>query len=425
METLAHLWIVGAIALALIAYALAGWLRRGYVMDLRYALATVPWLALVCLDYAVGQGWMPGQERMATRVVYQMLILGVSWFLVSALDDWPHHTTALRLGLAQWMLGMALAVAPLANGWHAAWFGLNALCSTLLVLMLAQATWMRAGAKGWMVLLMAISGLGVMLADMRAAGDGPLRVSVSHYFYVVGMFVLWLALTRRVEAQLDTQIPAQLERERLAQDLHDGVGSQLASIISSLDMGTPQQRATAASLQQCLAELKLLVDGAEADASALSHLASLRYRMQPLLETAGIELRWQVADEDVIDRVRGDAARQILRIAQEALANTVRHSGANEVTVTCCHVKARNSLLLEVVDNGVGMSPDLLTIGMETSPSGNTRLGKGLPGMERRARQLGGRLAIDAVHGRGTRVRLLVPMPRLLQDENLAHSRLA
>ncbi len=413
MDSLAHTWIVSAIAVALIAYALAGWLRRGFATDLRYALTIVPWLALVCVDYAVAHGWLPGYERLATRVAYQVLILGVSVFLLCAMDNWASRHHALQLALAQFAAGLGLALAPLPGGWHAAWFGLNALCSTLLVLMVAQTTWARSGARGWMVLLMAIFGLGVMLADMRAAGDGPLRVSVSHYFYVVCMFVLWLALTRRVGAQLDTQMPAERERERLAQDLHDGVGSQLASIISALDMGTPQQRATAASLQQCLVELKLLVDGADSDASALSHLASLRYRMQPLLEAAGITLHWRVADDEVIDSVRGDAARQILRIAQETLANAVRHSGASEVAVTCCHIKARRSLLLEIVDNGVGMSPDLLTIGVELSPGGNPRLGKGLPGMERRARRLGGRLVIDAVHGRGTRVRLLAPMARL------------
>ena len=110
--------------------------------------------------------------------------------------------------------------------------------------------------------------------------------------------------------------------------------------------------------------------------------------------------------------MQGDAARQILRIAQEALANALRHSGARQITLTCCHVKSRNSVLLEIEDDGVGLSPELRAAWAGTAPTGRAAPGKGMPGMHRRARGLGARLVIDAAHGRGTRIRLLVPMAR-------------
>ena len=160
-----------------------------------------------------------------------------------------------------------------------------------------------------------------------------------------------------------------------------------------------------------MAELKLLVDGMDADASLLSHLASLRYRMQPLLAVAGIDLEWQIADEPALESVQGDAALQFLRLAQEALANVVRHSGANRVVLTCCHVKAQQALMLEVADNGVGMPTGLRTVHPDTFSEGES-LGKGMRSMARRAARLGGLLVVEGVHGQGTRIRLLVPMAR-------------
>jgi signal transduction histidine kinase len=146
-----------------------------------------------------------------------------------------------------------------------------------------------------------------------------------------------------------------LDRQRLAQDLHDGVGSHLTSIISALDAGTPKERSTAALLQECLVELKLLVDGMDEDATVLSLLASLRYRIEPLLSAAHIRLHWAVADDEELERVTGDTARHVLHLTQEALANVLRHSGADQVSITCCISKAQQALLLEINDNGVGL----------------------------------------------------------------------
>ncbi|RYF79928.1 MAG: glycosyltransferase, partial [Comamonadaceae bacterium] len=89
----------------------------------------------------------------------------------------------------------------------------------------------------------------------------------------------------------------------------------------------------------------------EEDASLLSHMASLRYRMQPLLEQAGIELEWQVTNDERLRLVRGDAAKHVLRLTQEALANAVHHSGARTVTVLCRHWAEIDSLLLCIADD--------------------------------------------------------------------------
>ena len=141
----------------------------------------------------------------------------------------------------------------------------------------------------------------------------------------------------------------------------------------------------------------------------LSLMASLRYRMQPQLREAQLDLRWLIADEEVLDGVQGTPARQILRIAQEALANAVRHSNASVVKVICCYSRRDDALRMEIADNGVGFQSGQLAVGAGDQPS----LGKGLVGMHERARKLGGQLSIGGLRGTGVHVLLRVPMEGL------------
>ncbi|QTD47141.1 sensor histidine kinase [Ottowia testudinis] len=408
MQSMALMAVIAAVAIALSLHALhAGW-RHGDRTALAYAAALLCWVVLWGIQPAAEGGVSGSIGRTLTRVVYQASILSVTMFLLGAVHGWGGFRRALTL--LQAALGVALALVQGAAPQHA-WFWMNALLSASLLLWLAHTVWHHGSPLGWMALLVGVSGLGLMLTDLRLAGDGAITVSTSHYFYLVALFVLQQARTQSTDAPASAEQtpPVNPERQRLAQELHDGVGSHLASIISALDLDTPWQRATAASLNECMAELKLLVDGMDSQASLLSHLASLRYRMQPLLAAAGIELRWQIADEAVLESVRGDAALQFLRLAQEAMANVVRHSGASQVVLTCCQVEARQALMLEIADNGVGIPAGLRTVHPDRlGEDGNA--GKGLRGMARRAQRLGGLLLIDAAHGQGTCIRLLTPL---------------
>ena len=89
--------------------------------------------------------------------------------------------------------------------------------------------------------------------------------------------------------------------------------------------------------------------------------------------------------------------REVLRIAQEALHNALRHADARRVAV---RVRRRaRGLVLEVADDGVGFDP--------ADPEVRSRR-LGLTSMEERARRLGGRLEIRSAPGQGTTVRLEV-----------------
>ena len=84
----------------------------------------------------------------------------------------------------------------------------------------------------------------------------------------------------------------------------------------------------------------------------------------------------------------------LLRIAQEAMTNAVRHAGASRIGVRLAY--QAGSVILEVEDDGRGMS--------DPGPTGF-----GVEGMRERARQIGGQIDIRGQPGRGTRVVVIVP----------------
>lgn len=403
-------------ALLLSTAALSAGLRSRRRMDWMYFGATLPFVCLAGLELLALNGWLGGQKFvLATRVTYQLIILGVTAFLMAPFRG---GRLADRLLIrVQALVGLVLAAWQPFGG--LGWEALNIAGSTALVLMLAHGLWRHGATRGWTVLLVAIAALGVMLTDLPSASGGAIGTSWAQLLFMPILFVLWLTLSRRV---VGARRPvrhgglATLERQQLAQDLHDGVGSQLTTIISALDHGSPQERATAAALQEALIDFKLLVDGVDEDASVVSLMANLRYRTRPLLEAAGIDMDWHMADEALLEQVQGVPAREILRIAQESLANVVHHADASEVMVTLCHMKAQDALWLEIRDNGQGIAPEGAQAPEDmapTQPAGRPG-GKGLPGMRRRARHLGGQFDIRGVPGEGTRVTLQVPLASLV-----------
>src|SRR5690606_5978713 len=133
----------------------------------------------------------------------------------------------------------------------------------------------------------------------------------------------WVASDVAGQEEADRQVLQ--SRRRIAQDLHDGVGSQIVSIISSLDTRVPQQRDMASALEHCLLDVKILVDDIdETHEGVLEALGRLRYRVQHSLDRLCIVLHWEVETDGPLQRMNDDRSRQVLRVAQEALANAMR-----------------------------------------------------------------------------------------------------
>jgi signal transduction histidine kinase len=194
------------------------------------------------------------------------------------------------------------------------------------------------------------------------------------------------------------------ERNRLALDLHDAVSQKLFGLVLAAESaGTLLERDPRAAREQ-VAKLQSLAQ------EARDELRSLVFELRPPdLERDGLcgALRKHVEllrrlqpveiDLDLDAELDRDPSRdrEVLRIAQEAIHNSLRHAQAQHLAVRLHREDGR--VLLEVEDDGVGFDPSARALRA-------THLG--LTSMEERAERMGGRLEIHSVPGSGTRVRL-------------------
>jgi signal transduction histidine kinase len=195
------------------------------------------------------------------------------------------------------------------------------------------------------------------------------------------------------------------ERQRLMRDMHDGVGSALMSSLVAVQRGQMPAADVAQVLSECVDALKLTIDSLEPSGDdLLVLLATLRYRLEPRLQAAGLMLEWHVSDIPKLEWMNPTSALQILRILQEVLTNVLKHAQARAIhvatEVTGAHV------VVSVVDDGVGF--DLA----------HPRPGRGLDNLRRRAEEVGGQIEITSRPG-ATRVKLLLPITRARAPEFL------
>jgi signal transduction histidine kinase len=147
---------------------------------------------------------------------------------------------------------------------------------------------------------------------------------------------------------------------------------------------------TIASVQRLVVELRpgILDD--------LGLVAAIEWQCQDFERRSGMQCVCKASKEEIdLDRAHATAA---FRICQEAITNVARHAKATAVNVRLDQIEGR--LLLEIRDNGAGISPDKLSDSQSF----------GLMGMRERAGALGGQVHIVGESGLGTTVTLDLPM---------------
>ena len=171
------------------------------------------------------------------------------------------------------------------------------------------------------------------------------------------------------------------ERQRLMQDMHDGLGASLHSALRAIERGRVTETAVADILRGCIDDLHLTIDSMEpVDADLLLLLATLRYRLGPRLQTAGISLQWGVVDVPPLGWLDPRRALHVLRILQETLTNTFKHTEATAIHVSTG--QDADGVFVRIADNGPGFDPE------QALRSG----GKGLANQRRRADAIGARV---------------------------------
>lgn len=191
------------------------------------------------------------------------------------------------------------------------------------------------------------------------------------------------------------------ERQRIMQDMHDGLGSQLLSSLMLVERGALTNEQVAQILRESIDDMRLAIDALAAENSdLLSALGNMRYRMEPRLKAAGMELQWDArALPEEVD-IHPDAVLPVLRIVQEALTNAIKHSRARAVRVTLGVDRRGDSdwLTIRVTDNGRGLA------------AGATGHGRGMLNMRNRAGKIGAVLKVETVAGAGTMILLRLPL---------------
>lgn len=185
------------------------------------------------------------------------------------------------------------------------------------------------------------------------------------------------------------------ERMQLAHDLHDGLGGSLVRSMAMLEqapqpLGNDRLLSVLKSLRD---DLRQIIDagsgsGAQVPETPVAWLAPLRHRVNQVLESLQVQSRWHIAPQ----WQRAPSATQclaLLRILEEALANTIKHSAASCVQVECTQ-SADGVLQLTVQDNGRGF---------DVAAVQRTALSVGMRSMQDRAQRMGARWSVHSAPG--------------------------
>jgi len=210
-----------------------------------------------------------------------------------------------------------------------------------------------------------------------------------------------LELTHHRLREAETQRAISDERQRLMQDMHDGVGSSLISAIRLVEHGGLSDQKFSQILKTCLDDLKLTIDSMEPiEADLLLLLATLRFRLGPRLEGAGIALLWEVRELPALHWLDRSSALHILRIIQESFSNILHHTQAVRIRVGTA--LEADGVQVSIEDNGQGFDVEK-ALGAPT--------GRGLHNQRRRAEAIGGKATWYSSPG-GTRFTLWLPLER-------------
>ena len=208
------------------------------------------------------------------------------------------------------------------------------------------------------------------------------------------------------------------ERKKLSRELHDHVGQLLTALRMELGRIDRQRGAGDSGVRTGLAECRELVD------NLVRVVRDLALGLRPsMLDDLGLQpaLEWLVRDvsrrssmdvdltvtaslEGLEDRYR----TCVYRIVQEALTNCARHSGAGHVRVSVAPESGQ--LAVSIEDDGAGFDPRAFTGGL------------GLKGMKERVKELHGAVTVRSEPGRGTTVRLRLPLAARTERDDVARA---
>jgi signal transduction histidine kinase/ligand-binding sensor domain-containing protein len=201
------------------------------------------------------------------------------------------------------------------------------------------------------------------------------------------------------------------ERSRIAQEMHDSIGQDMLFIKNRalLTMqNTPADSQTYGQLNQI----------SETSSKSLKTLREISHNLRPpeldrlgltetlrtiLLQARDSTFLKVIGEVEEIDGLlKREMEINVVRILQEALGNILKHSEANECIVEI--KKDNGKIYFNINDNGKGFDKNIVNSGA------NHSVGLGIPGIKERVKILGGNIEIDSAVGKGTRIKINIPV---------------
>lgn len=269
-----------------------------------------------------------------------------------------------------------------------------------------RAAWERLGARAVVLLpLIAPGGAWVGLLTVIGPTARTLSGGAAEGYNAIGAQAA-LALENLRLVERGRQLGILEERQRLAREIHDAIKQQVFAAGMQLAAGRALLDRDPAGARERLAQADLLVRGAQDELAAVIEelrpaalegrglVATLRAYSATWSRQSGIPCAVAVRGERPLPL---KVERALYRVAQGALANVARHSGATAVMVELDAMSDTAALL--VSDNGRGFVPEVVR-----------GRGYGLESMRERALALGGHLEVASTLGAGTRVTCHCPL---------------
>jgi signal transduction histidine kinase len=188
------------------------------------------------------------------------------------------------------------------------------------------------------------------------------------------------------------------ERERIMRDMHDGIGGHLVSVITLLQGYSDDVFVRVREkVQHSLSDLRFVIDSLDPLLNDIpTLLGMMRMRLVDQLEDASIELEWAVTELPEIKTMSPRRSLHIMRIVQEAITNSIKHSGSKKMTIATGVINNdMQKVYIDIIDYGRGVDKE------------SSIPGRGINNMHYRAEQLDAELVITHSSA-GTKVRLLI-----------------
>jgi two-component system, sensor histidine kinase LadS len=406
---------------------------RLYFIYLFSLLSTIAYLSSFFYYEVTWMAWgIPFYGRYAYVVLCPMMMITSIWFNQAALNTKLHlpswHQIGNFLKYCAWLIILPLFLGNISLSVNLTYgLALVVICYLLIIVFLRMRQGsMRAGYFLVANLIYLLAGLWYVLMLNRVLpyrGNSfillPLGESIRTVIFSVALADrVNLLKTEVAQKEQETalanqqkEFQLQLLKDRLQRDLHDNFGWLLTLLVNRLDKMSKQTQAINSQeikdlgdlARQIIQELRSTLWVIQEENIALQDLEfkikDLLWQLNPILENLDCRFHTDYPSETQISAIQ---ARNLYRIVQEAIHNSLKYSQAQQLRIDL-QVDGQNNLTLKIADNGIGFNP-------QNTDNQLIKSNYGLQNMQKRAEEIKGNLQINSQKNQGTQVILALPL---------------